>query len=93
MNHEIHWVYIIECQNGTYYTGYTNNLIRRYHEHTSGLRCKYTRSFKPLQIAQCWPVLSGKSDALKLEHRIKKLSKAHKIKLIDNPEQVANMLS
>ena len=42
------WVYILECANGGSYTGYTNNLQKRYQEHCEGKGAKYTRSFKPL---------------------------------------------
>ena len=47
MNEIYYWVYILNCENGAFYTGYTTDLIRRYHEHLEG-SSKYTRSFKPL---------------------------------------------
>lgn len=85
MNTEFHWVYILLCNNGNYYTGYTNDLERRYQEHVHGtLKCKYTRSFKPLKMVQSWQFPDKKS-AMQIERRIKKMSKVEKIKLVENP--------
>ena len=79
-------VYILECVNGSLYTGYTTDLQRRYEEHLEGTaKCKYTRSFKPRRIAQHWRV-PEKSLALKLERYLKSLSKAQKLHFIANPE-------
>lgn len=81
-----YWVYILLCENNSYYTGYTNNLEKRYQSHLDGTgRCKYTRSFKPVKIAQSWHIVEGKAAAMKLERYIKKLSRAHKEKLIAEP--------
>lgn len=81
-----YWVYILHCENDTFYTGYTTDLLRRYQEHVNGSsKCKYTRSFKPLCVAQCWPVFGNKSDAMRLEKNIKKLSRKQKENLIVEP--------
>lgn len=80
------WVYILLCENNTYYTGYTNNLLKRYQAHLTGAsQCKYTRSFKPVCIAQCWRVTGSKALAMQLEREIKKLSRSEKEKIIANP--------
>jgi putative endonuclease len=85
-----YWVYILLCENGNYYTGYTTDLARRYEEHSTGtLKCKYTRSFKPLHIAQAWQVKGEQSKALKLEKYIKSLTKQEKKQLILNPEKLS----
>lgn len=74
------------CENNTYYTGYTNDLAARYASHINASgKCKYTRSFKPLNIAQCWQISGDKSQALKLERYIKTLSRSDKEKLILQP--------
>jgi putative endonuclease len=84
-----HWVYILLCNNDNYYTGYTTDLMRRYEEHLNGsAKCKYTRSFKPLKIAQAWKILDGKQSALCIERYIKKLSKQEKSDLILFPEKL-----
>lgn len=78
----MHYVYMIECKNGTYYTGYTTDIVRRYKEHEKGTeKCRYTRSFPPKKLAYVLE-FENKSDALKKEAEIKKLSKIDKIKLI-----------
>lgn len=86
-----YWVYILFCENNTYYTGYTNHLIKRYKDHVSGRsKCKYTRSFKPLYLAQCW-VFKEKSQAMKVEYLIKKLSRNQKVKLINFPGLITDL--
>lgn len=82
----VYWVYILHCDNNTYYTGYTNNLEKRYQAHLDGSsKCKYTRSFKPLAIAQCWKITGDKTLALQLERAIKKMTRVEKEQLIANP--------
>jgi len=81
-----YWVYILRCENNTYYTGYTNDLAKRYKSHVTGKGgCKYTRSFKPLGIAQSWRVSESKVLAMQLEREIKKLSRVEKENIISNP--------
>ena len=76
-------VYILECSNGAYYTGYTTDLERRYQEHLEGsTKCKYTRSFPPVGIAASWQFEMELSQALKLEKAIKALSKPEKKVLV-----------
>ena len=88
---KIFWVYILECSNGNLYAGYTVNLEKRFQEHLSGSpKCKYTRSFKPLGIAQSWQTTS-KSVALKAEKYIKGLTKAKKLELILKPDMLAEI--
>ena len=85
-----YWVYILLCENESYYTGYTDNLAKRYITHINQTgRCKYTRSFKPISIAQCWRIMDDKSLAMKIERYIKKLSREQKIKIILDPSIIA----
>ena len=77
-----YYIYILECSNGNYYTGYTTDIERRYKEHQEGTsKCKYTRSFPPERIAACWRT-QDISLALKIEKAVKKLSKQEKMNLI-----------
>ena len=86
MNNKDYWVYILLCDNQSYYTGYTDNLEKRYRSHLNGTGgCKYTRSFKPLGIAQCWLISGDKLLAMQIERDIKKLSRKQKVDLINNP--------
>ena len=78
-----YFIYILECSNGAYYTGYTTDIERRYQEHLNGsLKCKYTRSFPPKRIAACWEIEGDLSAALKIEKRIKLLSREDKHRLL-----------
>lgn len=86
INGQCYWVYILLCDNNTYYTGYTNDLDKRYQSHVDGTgKCKYTRSFKPKCIAQSWQINGDKAQAMKIERQIKKLSRLEKEKLIADP--------
>ena len=86
MKNSTYWVYILHCENDTYYTGYTTDIKRRYQSHIDGTsKCKYTRSFKPLRIAQCWKINGKKAFAMKIEASIKKLSRSQKEKIITDP--------
>ncbi|HAT2053603.1 GIY-YIG nuclease family protein [Legionella pneumophila] len=91
--HKSWWVYMLKCENNSYYTGYTDNLEERFQEHISGKGAKYTKSFKPLSIAQSWEVLGDKSTAMRIERLIKKLSKKEKEHLILNPDILYQMIS
>ncbi|MDF1654429.1 MAG: GIY-YIG nuclease family protein [Coxiellaceae bacterium] len=81
-----HYVYILECSNGTYYTGYTTDLERRYREHQQGTpKCKYTRSFPPKAMVAQWQLETG-AEAKRLEALIKRLSRTEKKTLINKPD-------
>jgi len=84
-----YFVYIIECSNGSFYTGYTTDPKRRYEEHVAGsAKCKYTRSFAPKRLAACWEIGDNLSLALKIEKSIKKMTKSQKQLLIDSPNTI-----
>ncbi len=75
-------VYIIEAQNGFLYCGITTDLKRRFEEHKSSKKgAKFFRRSKPKKIVFQKSKLTH-SKALKLEAKIKKLSRAEKLKLI-----------
>ena len=75
------YVYIIQCKDGTYYTGITTNVERRLKEHNSGKGAKYTRSRTPVELEEC-KEFKNRSEASKEEARIKKLTRIKKEKLI-----------
>lgn len=81
------YVYMLRCRDGSLYTGYTTNLAERFAKHCAGAGAKYTKSHPPVSIAAAWQVAS-KSDALRLECRIKSLGKRKKEALILNPSQL-----
>jgi putative endonuclease len=89
---QVYWVYILHCDNDSYYTGYTSDLARRYDSHINGTgHCKYTRSFKPLNIAQCWQIEGEKAQAMQIERYIKKLNRIQKEIMIKEPHTLLSI--
>ncbi len=74
-------VYILECSDGTLYTGIARDAERRLQVHNSGRGAKYTRSRLPvfLRYRETQP---DKSAALRREYAIKQLSRSEKLQLI-----------
>ena len=85
MNEEF-YTYLILTENNTLYCGYTNDIEKRYIAHCSGKGAKYTRFNKPLKIAYL-EIFDDKSDAMKRESQIKKLSRQEKLKLVETFEK------
>ena len=76
------FVYIVECADGTYYTGITKDISKRISEHNSSPRgAKYTRSRRPVKLLE-YLATNTRSDALKLEYKIKKQRRSDKINYI-----------
>jgi putative endonuclease len=85
------FVYILKCSNGSLYTGYTNDLEVRYKEHLAGTGAKYTRSFKPIELAQAWQVFISKGMVMKVESYIKALTRKLKLELIAEPWRLVEL--
>lgn len=79
----MNYTYILECADKTFYTGYTNNLENRIKVHNSGLGAKYTRGRIPVKLLY-YEEFESKSEALKREYAIKKMTRKEKEKLINN---------
>lgn len=79
----MYYTYILLTENNTFYCGYTDDVEKRFQKHLSGKGAKYTRANKPLKIVYK-KEFENKSDAMKEEARIKKLSHDEKLKLISN---------
>jgi putative endonuclease len=75
------FVYILECADGTLYTGATTDPERRLGEHSSGSGARYTASRLPVAMVHVEEA-SDRSAALKREHLIKKLPRGRKLELI-----------
>lgn len=73
-------VYILQCADGTLYTGITNNLARRMALHENGKGAKYTKGRGPFQVLHT-EILASRSEASKREWIIKKLSREEKVTL------------
>lgn len=76
-----HWVYVLHCDDGTLYTGYTTDLERRVAEHDAGEGAKYTRGRTPVELVHA-ERFETRSAALSREHEIKELTRAAKEALI-----------
>ncbi len=77
-------VYIVECSDGTYYTGITTDIDRRILEHNFSFKsAKYTRSRRPVRLVY-EESHDNRSLASKREYQIKKMKRKDKILLINN---------
>jgi putative endonuclease len=75
------FMYILECDNGTYYTGSTINLDCRMAEHASGNGANYTRKHKPIRLAYLEEYLRIE-DAFLREKQIQPWSQKKKLALM-----------
>lgn len=75
------YAYIVECFDGTLYTGYTNDLEKRVQAHNSGKGAKYTRSRLPVRLVY-FEEFETKEKAQSREWHIKRLTRAKKLELI-----------
>jgi putative endonuclease len=76
-----YYVYILECSDKSLYTGITNDLERRFHEHFSGKGCRYTKA-NPAVKVRYHEEYSNRSAALKRESQIKSWTRTKKLALI-----------
>ena len=77
-----YFVYILECSDGSLYTGITKDVAKRLNEHnTSHKGAKYTKARRPLKLLYQEPSLD-RSSASKREYAIKKLTRLKKLQLI-----------
>jgi len=83
--HGQHYVYVVECSDGTYYTGYTTDVERRVDEHNDGSGAKYTRGRRPVELVHV-ETYDTQSDAMQREHAIKQLRRAAKEQLVRDSE-------
>ena len=75
------WVYLLECRDGTLYTGCTDNIPRRIARHNAGRGSKYTRGRGPV-ILRYQEEVPDRSAALRREAAIKRLNRVEKQALI-----------
>ncbi len=77
--------YILECADGTYYTGWTTDPPRREKQHNRGVGSRYTRMHLPVKMVYV-EELSDRSAAMKRERKIKTYSHHRKQKLVSNSD-------
>ena len=70
-------LYLIECRNGAFYAGVTNDLARRYAQHVAGKGARYTRANPPVRLVGSRPY-PDRGAAMRAEHAIRQLPKMTK---------------
>lgn len=71
------YTYILECSDGTYYTGWTNNLEQRIKAHNDGKGARYTRCRLPVRLMY-YEAFATKQEAMRREYAIKQLTRKQK---------------
>lgn len=79
---ELAWVYILECADGSYYTGFTLDLDSRVDLHQAGRASKYTRSRLPVRLVYS-ETCDSRSNAMRRERQIKNLPREKKAALVN----------
>jgi putative endonuclease len=77
----VHHVYVLECADGSLYTGYTTDVERRVAEHDAGEGAKYTRGRTPVSVVHV-ESFDTRSAAMSREAEVKALSRAEKAALV-----------
>ena len=77
----MNYVYMLQCQDGTFYTGWTNNIEKRLAQHNLGQGARYTKCRLPVTLKYL-EELPSKEEAMKREYRVKHLPRLEKAKLI-----------
>lgn len=78
---DMYFVYIIECTDGSYYTGSTTDVARRFVAHAEGRGARYTRARGVVRVVHS-ETYATKGEALSRESAIKKLNRSEKEKLV-----------
>lgn len=77
----MNYTYIVECSDGSLYTGWTNDLEHRISQHNAGAGAKYTRSRLPVRLVY-YETFGTKQEAMSREWHLKQLSRKDKLALI-----------
>ncbi len=80
-----HYTYILECADGSLYTGYTPDLEKRVETHNAGKGAKYTRGRRPVKLVYS-EEYDTKEEAMRREYQIKHLKREEKIALISSQQ-------
>ncbi len=85
-----YFVYILECCDGSLYTGITKDVIKRLDEHNNSSKgAKYTKARRPVKLLYKEPSLD-RSSASKREYAIKKLTRLKKLQLIQKTDLICS---
>ena len=79
----MNYTYIVQCADGTLYTGWTTNVMRRLKEHNEGKAgAKYTQAKRPVNLVY-YEGYETKEEAMRREYAIKQLTRKEKLELIE----------
>lgn len=78
----MNYTYIVKCEDGSLYTGWTTDLEKRVKCHNSGRGAKYTRTRRPVELVY-YETFSTKQEAMQREWEIKHLQRQEKLRLIE----------
>lgn len=81
----MNYIYIVECSDHTYYTGWTNHLEARIQAHNEGKGAKYTKARRPVQLVH-YETFETKQEAMQREYAIKQFTRKQKEDLIKKSE-------
>ena len=82
----MNYTYILQCKDGTYYTGWTNNLEKRLKDHNDGKGAKYTKPRRPVVLVY-HETFQTKEEAMRREYAIKHMTRAEKVKFIQSKDE------
>jgi putative endonuclease len=80
------YCYILECVDGTYYTGWTADPERRLSQHNKGTASRYTRTRLPVRLVYLEPQPDRRT-AMRRERAIKQMPRERKIKLVETVDK------
>lgn len=81
----MNYTYMLECADGTLYTGWTNDLVKRLKTHNAGRGGRYTRSRLPVKLVYA-EEHEERSEAMRREAQLKRLSRAEKLNMIHSSQ-------
>lgn len=84
---QMNYTYMVKCQDGSLYTGWTNHLEKRVQDHNAGKGAKYTKSRRPVTLVY-YETYQTKEEAMKRECAIKKMKRKEKLKLVQHSQAV-----
>lgn len=72
------YTYMLECADGTLYTGWSTDPKKRFEQHNLGKGAKYTRARRPVILRAVW-AFPSKAEAMRFEYELKRLSRPQKL--------------
>lgn len=87
----MNYAYIVRCNDGTLYTGWTNNLEKRIKDHNDGRGAKYTKPRRPVVLVY-YEEFGTKEEAMRREWEIKQMSRRDKLAIVMRAKEKASQI-